>query len=156
MSFSMQARAVPATGLPQHFAGVAAVFADTDDELDRLETDLNISKDFSEVHKLCLTAPPGHGSCELPVFGGAIHEDPAGIEAPSVTLEAGEVREAAEFLRTHPFDELWRAAAGGVAAHWGLPEPEVRDIFAHHYRRVLDFYERAAESGDAVVKRFLY
>ncbi|MEV7236988.1 hypothetical protein AB0N06_24410 [Streptomyces sp. NPDC051020] len=31
-------------------------------------------------------------------------------------------------LRTHPFDELWRAAAGGVAAHWGLPEPEVRDV----------------------------
>jgi hypothetical protein len=73
-----------------------------------------------------------------------------------VTLEAGEVREAAEFLRTHPFDELWRAAAGGVAAHWCLPEPEVRDLFAHHYRRVLDFYERAADSGDAVVKRFLY
>ncbi|MGW5271590.1 hypothetical protein ACWEQP_03170 [Streptomyces sp. NPDC004044] len=112
MSFSMQARAVPAAGLPQDFAGVTAAFADTDDELDRLETDLSISKDFSEVHELCLTAPPGHGRCELPVFGGNVHEDPAGIEAPSVTLEASEVREAAEFLRTHPFDELWRAAEG--------------------------------------------
>ncbi|WP_326605907.1 YfbM family protein [Streptomyces sp. NBC_01799] len=156
MSFSMQARAVPAAGLPQDFAGVAAVFADTDDEFDRLETDLSISKDFSEVHKLCLTASPGHGRCELPVFGGNVHEDPAGIEAPSVTLEASEVREAAEFLRTHPFDELWRAADGGVGAHWGWPEAEVRAVFAGHYRQVLDFYGRAAEAGDAVVKRFLY
>nr|WTB33870.1 YfbM family protein [Streptomyces sp. NBC_00830] len=156
MSFSMQARSVPAAGLPRDFDGVAAVFADTDGELDRLETDLGISKDFSEVHELFLTAPPGHGSCELPVFGGNVHEDPAGIEAPSVTLEAPEVREAAEFLRTHPFDELWRAADGGVGAHWGWPEAEVRAVFAAHYRQVLDFYGLAAEAGDAVVKRFLY
>ncbi|SCF81006.1 DUF1877 family protein [Streptomyces sp. Ncost-T10-10d] len=156
MSFSMQARAVPAAGLPQDFAGVTAVFADTDDELDFLETDLHISKVFSAVHELCLTAPPGQGSCELPVFGGTVHEDPAGIEAPSVTLEAAGVREAAEFLRSHPFDQLWHAAAGGVGTHWGRPEPEVRDVFAHHYRQVLDFYGRAAEAGDAVVKRFLY
>lgn len=96
MSFSMQARAVPAARLPQDFAGVSAVFADTDDELDRLETDLHISKDFSDVHELCLTAPPGHGSGELPVFGGEIHEDPAGIEAPSLTLTAAQVREVVE------------------------------------------------------------
>lgn len=156
MSFSMQARAVPAARLPQDFAGVSAVFADTDDELDRLETDLHISKDFSDVHELCLTAPPGHGSGELPVFGGEIHEDPAGIEAPSLTLTAAQVREVVEFLRTHPFDGLWDASGGGVAAHWGWQEPEVRAVFAAHFRRLADFYERAAGGGDAVVKRFLY
>ncbi|WP_393060870.1 hypothetical protein [Streptomyces sp. LN549] len=156
MSFSMQARAVPVPGLPQDFAGAAAVFADTDDELDRLATDLHISKDFSTVHELCLLAPPGHGSGELPVFGGTIHEDPAGVEAPSVTLTAVQVREAVEFLRSHPFDGLWDAAAGGFTTHWGIPEPEVRAVFAAHFRQVVDFYERTAHTGDAVVKRFLY
>ncbi|WP_406092224.1 DUF1877 family protein [Streptomyces sp. NBC_01013] len=156
MSFSMQARAVPAPGLPRDFVGVSAVFADTDDELDRLATDLHISKDFPTVHELCLLAPPDHGSRELPVFGGTVHEDPAGTEAPSVTLTAAQVREVVEFLRSHPFDGLWDAAAGGFTAHWGMPEPEVRAVLAAHFRRVVDFYERTADAGDAVVKRFLY
>ncbi|MEU2250859.1 DUF1877 family protein [Streptomyces sp. NPDC019224] len=156
MSFSMQARAVPVSGLPRDFAGVAAVFAGPDDGFDHLATDLYISKDFFTVHELCLLAPPGHGDGELPVFGGAVHEDPAGTEAPSVTLTAAQVHEAAEFLRGHPFDGLWATAAGGIATHWGLPEPEVRAVLAAHFRQLVDFYGRAAHAGDAVVKRFLY
>jgi hypothetical protein len=66
-------------------------------------------------------------------------------------LEPPGVSQAAGFLASVSFDELWDVASAKLV--WsGWDEAQVRQEFLDHHRHLRGFYERAATSGHAVVR----
>ncbi|WP_437074580.1 DUF1877 family protein [Streptomyces sp. enrichment culture] len=86
----------------------------------------------------------------LPIYGG--RPVPHGPDAdpsrpPLMLLEPPGVSQAARFLATVSFDELWNA----VGARFGALGWTARELLEHH-RDLQGFYGRAALAGHAVVK----
>jgi hypothetical protein len=88
----------------------------------------------------------------LPIYGGrpvphSADADPS--DPPMMILEPPGVAQAADFLATVSFDELWNAAG---AKPGGWDEAQARLEFLNHHRDLRGFYGRAASAGHAVVK----
>ncbi|MGV9993654.1 DUF1877 family protein [Streptomyces sp. NPDC003374] len=90
----------------------------------------------------------------LPIYGGrpvphSADADPA--DPPLMLLEPPGVSQAADFLATVPFDQLWNVAGAGIIGP-GWTEAQVRQEFLNCHRDLQQFYGRAASAGHAVVK----
>ncbi|MFI2373071.1 DUF1877 family protein [Streptomyces sp. NPDC018833] len=122
----------------------------------------SIEKDFHTVNELCEAGaehPEGRdGAWELPVFGGRVVHDPTSPEAPFAVLDPAGTARAAAFLTAVPFDTLWDVAGAKIHAWFGpgWDAGEIRGIYLRHHTGLRIFYERAAASGQAVVKAFWY
>ncbi|MGW8397070.1 DUF1877 family protein [Streptomyces lydicus] len=93
-------------------------------------------------------------SWELPIYGGrpvAHSADADPSDPPLGILDPPGVSQAADFLASVSFDELWNLA--GAQLVWsGWDEAPVRQEFLDHHRHLRDFYGRAATTGHAVVR----
>ncbi|WP_327359158.1 DUF1877 family protein [Streptomyces sp. NBC_01304] len=104
---------------------------------------------------------PGTGEFrDLPVLGaGQVIPREDERMPPFVVLGPELVARATEFLVGADFAELWRARLEDHTAWHGAPEPEAaaawRDDLAQAHRELTEFYVRAAEAGDVVVKTLL-
>ncbi|MGW9045171.1 DUF1877 family protein [Streptomyces lydicus] len=91
---------------------------------------------------------------ELPIYGGrpvAHSADADPSDPPLGILDPPGVSQAADFLASVSFDELWNVA--GAQLVWsGWDEAPVRQEFLDHHRHLRDFYGRAATAGHAVVR----
>ncbi|MGW2635171.1 DUF1877 family protein [Streptomyces chattanoogensis] len=91
---------------------------------------------------------------ELPIYGGrpvAHSADADPSNPPLGILEPPGVSQAAGFLGSVSFDELWNVA--GAKLVWsGSDEAQVRQEFLDYHRRLQGFYGRAATAGHAVVR----
>ncbi|MFI6560750.1 DUF1877 family protein [Streptomyces sp. NPDC050534] len=114
----------------------------------------SIDKVFNSVNDLYAAADvPGADVDEpwdLPIYGGrpvahGAEDDPS--DPPLMILEPPAVSQAAAFLATVSFDELWRVVGPGLGT-W----EEARQEFLDHHEDLRDFYGRAASAGHAVVK----
>ncbi|UXY32891.1 YfbM family protein [Streptomyces sp. HUAS TT20] len=90
----------------------------------------------------------------LPIYGGrpvphSADADPS--NPPLMLLEPPGVSQAAAFLATVSFDQLWNVAGGKIMGP-GRDEAQARQEFLNYHRDLLGFYERAASAGHAVVK----
>jgi hypothetical protein len=90
----------------------------------------------------------------LPMYGGrpVAHSPDAVPSNPLLgILEPPGVSQAAGFLASVSFDELWDVASAKLV--WsGWDEAQVRQEFLDHHRHLRGFYGRAATSGHAVVR----
>ncbi len=90
----------------------------------------------------------------LPIYGGrpvAHSADADPSNPPLGILEPPGVSQAADFLASVSFDELWNVA--GAELVWsGWDEAQVRQEFLDHHKRLQAFYGRAATAGHAVVR----
>ncbi|MFD5796077.1 DUF1877 family protein [Streptomyces diastatochromogenes] len=90
----------------------------------------------------------------LPIYGGrpvAHSADADTSNPPLMILEPPGVSQAARFLASVSFDELWNVA-GAKLSGYGRDEAEARQEFLDHHRDLQGFYGRAAAAGHAVVK----
>ncbi len=90
----------------------------------------------------------------LPIYGGrpvAHSADADPSNPPLGILEPPGVSQAAGFLASVSFDELWNVA--GAELVWsGWDEAQVRQEFLDHHRHLQGFYGQAAAAGHAVVR----
>ncbi|MET7382963.1 hypothetical protein ABZT08_29890 [Streptomyces sp. NPDC005526] len=77
--------------------------------------------------------------------------DAAPANPSLMILEPLGVSQAADFLASVSFDELW-SIAGAKLRGWGSDEVQVRQEFLGHHRDLRGFYGRVAAAGHAVVK----
>ncbi|GAA3532303.1 DUF1877 family protein [Streptomyces osmaniensis] len=90
----------------------------------------------------------------LPIYGGrrvphSADADP--FDPPLMMLEPPGVSQAANFLATVSFDDLWKVAGAEFSGR-GWDETQARQEFLDHHRDLKGFYGRAATAGHAVVK----
>ncbi|PNE40237.1 DUF1877 family protein [Streptomyces noursei] len=90
----------------------------------------------------------------LPIYGGrpvAHSADADPSNPPLGILEPSGVSQAAGFLASVSFDELWNVASAKPV--WsGGDEAQVRREFLDHHRDLQGFYGRAAAAGHAVIR----
>ncbi|MER6922164.1 DUF1877 family protein [Streptomyces spiralis] len=90
----------------------------------------------------------------LPIYGGrpvAHSADADPSNPPMGILEPSGVSQAAGFLASVSFDELWNVASAKLI--WsGEDEAQVRREFLDHHRDLQGFYGRAAAAGHAVIR----
>ncbi|MET8943340.1 DUF1877 family protein [Streptomyces sp. NPDC004542] len=89
------------------------------------------------------------------VLGGRPVFRPDRHKPPLLVLTAAQARRVAGFLARTDFDALWLFARDELLPRYGgeTAEPETWGAFASTHRELAAFYARAAERGDAVVKR---
>ncbi|MEU6671246.1 DUF1877 family protein [Streptomyces sp. NPDC046727] len=91
---------------------------------------------------------------ELPIYGGrpVAHSTDADPSNPPLgILEPPGVAQAAGFLTSVSFDELWNVASAELV--WpGRDEAQVRQEFLDCHLRLQGFYARAAAAGHAVIR----
>ncbi|MET7518656.1 DUF1877 family protein [Streptomyces sp. NPDC005480] len=90
----------------------------------------------------------------LPIYGGrpvphSADADPS--NPPLMFLEPPGVSQAADFLATVSFDQLWNVAEAKIIGP-GWDEAQARQEFLDYHRDLQGFYGRAASAGHAVVK----
>ncbi|MFI0789204.1 DUF1877 family protein [Streptomyces lydicus] len=91
---------------------------------------------------------------ELPIYGGrpvAHSADADPSNPPLGILEPPGVSQAADFLASVSFDELWKVASAELV-RFGRDEPQVRQGFLDCHRCLQGFYGQAATAGHAVVR----
>ncbi|MEU6418193.1 DUF1877 family protein [Streptomyces spiralis] len=90
----------------------------------------------------------------LPIYGGrpvAHSADADPSNPPMGILEPSGASQAAGFLASVSFDELWNVASAKLV--WsGEDEAQVRREFLDHHRDLQGFYGRAAAAGHAVIR----
>ncbi|MFC9699630.1 DUF1877 family protein [Streptomyces sp. NPDC056943] len=114
----------------------------------------SISKSWDAVNDLFAAADAlGTGAEEfwsLPIYGGrpvphSADADPS--DPPLMLLEPAGVSQAAQFLATVSFDELWNVVGARFSGlGWARQE------HLEHHRDLKEFYGQAASAGHAVVK----
>jgi hypothetical protein len=90
----------------------------------------------------------------LPIYGGrpVAHSADADLHnPPMMLLDPPGVSQAADFLATVSFDELWKVA-GTRLGRGGQEQALVRQEFLECHESLRGFYGRAASAGHAVVK----
>ncbi|ANP52378.1 hypothetical protein J2Z21_008292 [Streptomyces griseochromogenes] len=90
----------------------------------------------------------------LPIYGGrpVAHSTDADLSRPPLMiLEPLGVSQAADFLASVSFDELWNVASAKLVG-WDQEEAQARQEFLDHHRDLQGFYGRAAAAGHGVVK----
>ncbi|MFI8325504.1 DUF1877 family protein [Streptomyces sp. NPDC085529] len=113
-----------------------------------------INKGWHSVHDLYAAAEAlpqdSMESWGLPIYGGrpvphSADADPS--DPPLMLLEPPGVAQAARFLTTVSFDELWNAVGAGIGA-----SDRARQEHLEHHLALREFYALAAAAGHAVVK----
>ncbi|MFG2287410.1 DUF1877 family protein [Streptomyces sp. NPDC048595] len=161
MSIHLHLRAVAESEIRDDHTWLAAFMSEAwDNHPDEYAAGIadSINKVFGSVNDLYVAADALDTDVakpwELPIYGGRpvphrTDADPS--NPPLMILEPPGVRQAAEFLATVSFDELWNVA--GAELVWsGWDEAQVRQEFLDHHRDLQGFYGRAASAGHAVVK----
>ncbi|MFE1548188.1 DUF1877 family protein [Streptomyces sp. NPDC058718] len=102
---------------------------------------------YAAADALCTDADE---SWSLPIYGGrpvphSADADPS--DPPLMLLEPAGVSQAAQFLTTVSFDELWNVV-GARFSDLGWARQE----YLEHHRDLEEFYGQAASAGHAVVK----
>jgi hypothetical protein len=118
----------------------------------------SIEKVFNSVNDLYAAADVLDADADkpwtLPIYGGRPVTHRAGVDPsdpPLMILEPSGVSQAAEFLATVSFDELWNLAGAKLGGRiW--EEAQARQEFLAHHEDLQGFYGRAASVGHAVVK----
>ncbi|WP_327303393.1 DUF1877 family protein [Streptomyces sp. NBC_01298] len=114
----------------------------------------SINKSWEAVNDLFSAAGAFHADAEeswnLPIYGGRpvphrADADPS--DPPLMLLEPAGVSQAARFLTTVSFDELWNVF-GARSDDLGWDRQE----YLEHHRGLKEFYGQAASAGHAVVK----
>jgi hypothetical protein len=118
----------------------------------------SIDKVFNSVNDLYATADVFDADPDkpwtLPIYGGrpvAHRADADPSNPPLMILEPPGVSQAAEFLVTVSFDELWNVTGTKLGGRV-REEAQARQEFLDHHRDLQGFYGRAASVGHAVVK----
>jgi hypothetical protein len=118
----------------------------------------SINKVWDDVNDLYAAADALEADADklwtLPIYGGrpvahSAEADPS--NPPLMILEPPGVSQAANFLASVSFDELWNVASAELR-YYGRDEAQDRQEFLDHHRDLLGFYGRAAAVGHAVVK----
>ncbi|MET7370456.1 DUF1877 family protein [Streptomyces sp. NPDC005566] len=114
----------------------------------------SINKSWNAVNDLHAAADALYTDADepwtLPIYGGrpvphSADADPS--DPPLMLLEPPEVSQAARFLTTASFDDLWNVVdAKFTALGWARQE------HLEHHRDLQEFYGQAAAAGHAVVK----
>jgi hypothetical protein len=164
MSVEMQLRAVPESEIRENWDWLEQFMgAACEDERFQEERQAGIAEaveyHFHALHEVYAAAhtPTGPQTWELPVFGGSPVHCADHSRPPFVILRPAHVREAARFLATVSFDDLWEAARPKVLPPFAaFDEAEVKDWFLTHHTDLHAFYSRTATTDDAVVKAFWY
>ncbi|MEU8619775.1 DUF1877 family protein [Streptomyces sp. NPDC048623] len=114
----------------------------------------SINKGWDAVNDLYAAADALYTDADepwnLPIYGGrpvphSADADPS--DPPLMLLEPSGVSQAARFLTTISFDELWNV----VEARFGALGWSKQEHLEHH-RALQEFYGQAASAGHAVVK----
>ncbi|WP_067280148.1 DUF1877 family protein [Streptomyces jeddahensis] len=162
MSINMQLRATPESEIREDWTWLAEFMGGA---LDHFQDELRagiaemVEYHFHALHEVYRAAyePQGSWEWELPIFGGSPVFEATRDHPPFVILRPAVVREAADFLTTASFDDLWEAARPTVLPPFSaFDEAEVKGWFLGHHTDLHAFYSRTASAGQAVVKAFWY
>ncbi|MEU2026706.1 DUF1877 family protein [Streptomyces sp. NPDC016469] len=157
MSIYLHFRAVPESEIRDDHTWLAAFMSEAwENDTEEYAAGIahSINKGWDAVNDLYAAADALYADADkpwtLPIYGGrpVPHStDAAPSDPPLMLLEPPGVSQAARFLTTVSFDELWNA--GGVrfsALGW------TRQEHLEHHRDLREFYRQAASAGHAVVK----
>lgn len=157
MSIYLHFRAVAESEIRDDHTWLAAFMSETwENVIDEYAAGIahSINKGWDSVNGLYAAADAlstdADAPWELPIYGG--HPVPHSADAdpsdpPMMLLEPPGVSQAARFLSTVSFDELWNVVGARFSA-LGWTRQELLD----HHRDLQGFYGRAASAGRAVVK----
>ncbi|MEU6063160.1 MULTISPECIES: DUF1877 family protein [Streptomyces] len=161
MSIHLHLRAVAESEIRDDHTWLAAFMSEAwDNHPDEYAAGIadSIEKVFNSVNDLYAAADVLHADVDkpwaLPIYGGrpvAHSADADPSNPPLMILEPPGVSQAADFLATVSFDELW-GIAGAKFGGWIGEEAQVRQEFLDIHRDLQGFYGRAASAGHAVVK----
>ncbi|MEU0599065.1 DUF1877 family protein [Streptomyces sp. NPDC006393] len=161
MSIHLHLRAVAESEIRDDHSWLAAFMSEAwDNHPDEYAAGIadSIEKVFSSVNDLYAAAEVPDTDVDkpwtLPIYGGrpvghSADADPS--NPPLMILEPSGVSQAAEFLATVSFDELWNIAGADLSGRLG-EEAQVRQEFLDIHQDLRGFYGRAAAEGHAVVK----
>lgn len=161
MSMHLHFRAVAEAEIRDDHTWLAAFMSEAwDDHPDEYAAGIadSIDKVWNSVNDLYAAADLLHAdageSWTLPIYGGRPVPHGAGADPsdpPLMILEPPGVAQAADFLATVSFDDLWDVAGAAIS---GIcqDEAQAREEFLGHHGHLRGFYERAASAGHAVVK----
>ncbi|MFF4487042.1 DUF1877 family protein [Streptomyces sp. NPDC001544] len=109
-------------------------------------------------HELLYASSPPHLGEDGPhaqvVLGGRPVFHSALGTPPFLLLTPAETAAVAAFLASADFTALWHGSRADLLPWYGGPaaEPQTRGAFAAAHRGLKEFYARASDSGEAVVK----
>ncbi|MFE7598413.1 DUF1877 family protein [Streptomyces sp. NPDC057494] len=156
MSIYLHFRAVSESDIQDDHTWLAAFMSEAWESDDEYAAGIahSISKSWDAVNDLYAAAESLSADAEeswnLPIYGGRPVPHNAGADPsdpPMMFLEPAGVSQAAQFLTSVSFDELWNVVGARFSA-LGRPRQE----YLAHHRDLQGFYERAASAGHAVVK----
>lgn len=161
MSIHLHLRAIAESEIRDDHTWLAAFMSEAwDNHPDEYAAGIadSIEKVFNSVNGFYAAADVFNADVDkpwtLPIYGGrpVAHSADADPSNPLLMiLEPPGVSQAADFLATVSFDELWNIA-GAKLGGWGGEEAQVRQEFLDIHRDLQGFYGRAASAGHAVVK----
>ncbi|MEU5541091.1 DUF1877 family protein [Streptomyces sioyaensis] len=161
MSIHLHLRAVAASELRDDHTWLAAfMWTAWENHPDEYAAGIadSIDKVWSSVNDLYAAAEALDADADepwtLPIYGGrpVAHSADAGpSNPPMMILDPPGVSQAAGFLTSASFDELWNVA-GAELVGWGQDEAQAREEFLDHHRDLQRLYGRAAAAGHSVVK----
>ncbi|QIY99178.1 DUF1877 family protein [Streptomyces sp. S1D4-11] len=161
MSIHLHLRAVAESEIRDDHTWLAAFMSEAwDNHPDEYAAGIadSIEKVFNSVNDLYSAADVLDAGADkpwtLPIYGGrpvAHSADAAPSNPPLMILEPPGVSQAADFLATVSFDELWNVAGAKLGGR-GREVAQARQEFLDHHRDLQGFYGRAASAGHAVVK----
>ncbi|MFE4619379.1 DUF1877 family protein [Streptomyces sp. NPDC056747] len=157
MSIYLHFRAVAESEIRDDHTWLAAFMSeawDNDDAEYAAGIAHSINKGWDAVNDLFAAADAFYADPEeawnLPIYGGrpvphSADADPS--DPPLMLLEPAGVSQAAQFLATVSFDELWNVVGARFSGlGWARQE------YLEHHRNLKEFYGQAASAGHAVVK----
>ncbi|MGW8361920.1 DUF1877 family protein [Streptomyces wedmorensis] len=157
MSIYLHFRAVSESEIRDDHTWLAAFMSDAwEDHADEYAAGItcSINKGWDSVNDLYAAAATHDIDADepwiLPIYGGrpvphSADADPS--DPPLMLLDPPGVSQAAHFLATVSFDELWNVVGARFSAlGWNR-----QDLLDHH-RNLQGFYGRAASAGHAVAK----
>lgn len=157
MSIYLHFRAVAESEIRDDHTWLAAFMSEAwENDVDEYAAGIahSINKGWDAVNDLYAVADALYTDADepwtLPIYGGrpvphSTDADPS--SPPLMLLEPPGVSQAARFLTTVSFDELWNAVAARFSA-LGCTRQE----HLEHHRDLQEFYGQAASAGQAVVK----
>ncbi|KPI07886.1 DUF1877 family protein [Streptomyces mirabilis] len=161
MSIHLHLRAVAESEIRDDHSWLAAFMSEAwDNHPDEYAAGIadSIEKVFNSVNDLYAAADVPDADADkpwtLPIYGGrpvAHSADADPSNPPLMILEPPGVSQAADFLATVSFDELWNIV-GAKLGGWIGEEAQIRQEFLDIHQDLQAFYGRAASAGHAVVK----
>ncbi|MFG2560177.1 DUF1877 family protein [Streptomyces sp. NPDC048496] len=161
MSIHLHLRAVAESEIRDDHTWLAAFMSEAwDNHADEYAAGIadSIEKVFNSVNDLYAAADVLDTDADkpwtLPIYGGrpvAHRADANPSNPPLMILEPPGVSQAAGFLATVSFDELWNVASAKLGGRV-QEDVQARQELLDHHRDLQGFYGRATSAGHAVVK----